>query len=93
MTRTFAINGLLYVNFGEVQNLRLYFRVMLKSVFELSYFKSKRPVKKHFFQNFKGPLFLTGWLYEYHFWRVLRHLSGLCKKYSFATLVNKRQKL
>ena len=32
-------------------------------------------------------LFLTGWLYGYHFGPVLRHLSVLFNKCSFATLV------
>ena len=53
----------------------------------------KSTEKEHFYQNFKGLLFLTGWSYGYHFWQVMKHLSVLSKKHSFATVVNIRQKL
>ena len=66
---------------------------MLKSVFEVSCFLRKTPLKRPFFQNFEGMLFLPKWLHEYPFWPGLRHLSVLSKKYSSATLVNIRQKL
>ena len=66
---------------------------MLKSVFEVSCFLRKTSVKRSFFQNFEGVLFLTKWLYEYPFWPGLRHLSVLSKKYSPATLVDIRRKL
>ena len=66
---------------------------MLKSLFELSFFTKKRPRKSKFVKNFKKPLFLTGRSYEYHFRPVLRHLSELSKKCSFATLVNKSTEL
>ena len=45
----FAINGQFYLNVSEVKNLCLDFWVMLKSVFELSYFTRKISVKKFFF--------------------------------------------
>ena len=66
--------------------------LLLKSLFELSYFTRKTSVKINFFQKSKGPLLLTEWLYEYHFWSVL-HISVFSKKYMFSTLVNIRQKL
>ena len=41
---------------------------MLTSVFELSHFTRETFMKKYFFKIFfKGPLFLTGWWYGYHF--------------------------
>ena len=54
--------------------------------------KEKCPCKSDFYQNFKEPLFLTGWLHRYHFSLVLRHLSVLSKNSSFTILVNIRQK-
>ena len=62
---------------------------MLKSVFELSYFIRITFVKQLIF----SPLVVTRWLYGCNSWPVLRHLSVVSKKYSFATLANVRQKL
>ena len=65
---------------------------MLKPVFELCYFTRKTSVESSF-QNSQGSLFITGWLYGYHFWSILRPLILLSKNRNFATLVNTKQKL
>ena len=45
-TCTFAINDEFYLKFSEVKLICLYFWVMLKSLFKLSYFTRKLSVKK-----------------------------------------------
>ena len=92
--RNFTINDQFYLNFSDVKDFYLYFWVILRLVFELSYFTRKKPVKNKIFSNFKGPpLFFNGWLNGCQFRPILRHLSVLSKKCSFATLVNMRQTL
>ena len=91
-TPNVAINRQFYLNFSQVKKLCLYFYVMLKSVFELSYLTRKMTIS-NFFQNFKELLFPTEWSYEHDFWLAMRHLSVFSKKCSFATLINIRQKL
>ena len=59
-------------------------------IFKPVFFTRKMSVKKRFY--FNGLLFLTRWSYGYHFLLVLRYLTVLFKRCSFAILVNIRQK-
>ena len=71
-TSNYKKNDLFYLNFSKV---------MLKSVFELSYFTRKTFMTKKIFSKFPRAN-ISYWvvLWIYHIWSALRHLNILSKK-------------